>query len=310
MIAYKLCHTNYVLDDDKYGNIPGVTYKTFEFPFTQKDPDDKNNEITVKRKYKFAQDDEGLLPGILTRLWSGRKIVKKQMINEKDIGKKSMLNGKQLAIKVSMNSIYGFCGAAIGRYPLLAIADVTTYMGRESIKSCQKMAEENFDCKVIYGDSVSADTPILIREKETGFIDVVQISTIPWNGLNHENAYKRKWLVRSDGKEYSEENIDSIQIWTDMGWTDIKQIIRHKIPKNKKMYRVTTNVGIIDVTEDHSLLDDSGKEITPENIREEEDNDNIRLMSSRLPKSNNSSYLITKKDVCDRATFIKSFFIL
>ena len=64
-------------------------------------------------------------------------------------------DGQQLAIKVSMNSIYGFTGATFGRLPDKRIASATTAQGRHSIEISKKFAEENYDCEVIYGDTDS-----------------------------------------------------------------------------------------------------------------------------------------------------------
>jgi len=304
MIAYKLCHTNYVIDDEKYGNIEGVNYKTFDFPSTFKNED--NTKTTVQRHYKFAQDNEGLLPKILSRLWQGRKATKRLMKDATDPNIKSMLNGKQLAQKVSMNSIYGFCGASIGRYPLMSIADVTTYMGRESILKCAKVAKDKYDCDIIYGDSVSFDTPILIREIDTGIIDVVTIGTIPWDSLEHRDAYKRKWNCRNElvsnslGENKEDSEVNQLEAWTKNGWTKIHKVIRHQT--NKKMYRVHTRVGIIDVTEDHSILNDKAEVIKPGESMGS-------ILLSGLPR-NVGENVITKKDVIYRVSVIKSMFVL
>ena len=47
-----------------------------------------------------------------------------------------------------------------------------------------------------------------------------------------------------------------------VGWSSVKCVIRHKC--NKAIYRVhTSDGGIMDVTEDHSLLDSEGKKLRP-----------------------------------------------
>ena len=50
------------------------------------------------------------------------------------------------------------------------------------------------------------------------------------------------------------ENVEcnNIQIWTSDGWHNIKKLVRHKT--EKKYFRVRTKHGIVDVTEDHSLI--------------------------------------------------------
>ena len=49
-----------------------------------------------------------------------------------------------------------------------------------------------------------------------------------------------------------------LKVWSNDKWTTIKRVIRHKT--NKKIFKVNTHCGVVDVTEDHSLLN-SNKEI-------------------------------------------------
>ena len=46
------------------------------------------------------------------------------------------------------------------------------------------------------------------------------------------------------------------KIWVKDHWANINRVIRHKTLK--KLYRVNTHQGSIDVTEDHSLVDMKG----------------------------------------------------
>ena len=101
MIAHNLCFSTFVMKE-KYDNIKDVKYlhKKWE-----------------AGDYKFAQNVEGLLPKMLKKLWAARKVAKKQMKNAPTPELTAVYNGKQLAIKVSMNSIYGFTGASTGMLP-------------------------------------------------------------------------------------------------------------------------------------------------------------------------------------------------
>ena len=51
------------------------------------------------------------------------------------------------------------------------------------------------------------------------------------------------------------------KIWTHNKWSKINRVIRHKT--YKKMFRVLTHTGCVDVTEDHSLLDENKNIIKP-----------------------------------------------
>ena len=216
MMAHNLCYSTLVMDS-KYDDIPGVTYETFGF-------------------YKFAQDVPSLLPSILLELKQFRKQAKKDMANSTG-ALKEMYNGKQLAYKVSMNSVYGFTGAAKGMLPCVQIASTVTLKGRSMIDETKAYVEKNFPgAKVRYGDSVTPDTPLLIRQNGT-------VHTCRIDSLVNE------YTLRDDGKEIGYINAE---VWTENGFTPIQQIVRHKT--NKNIHRVVTHTGIVDVTEDHSLL--------------------------------------------------------
>jgi DNA polymerase elongation subunit (family B) len=216
MMAHNLCYSTLVMDS-KYEDIPGIKYETFGF-------------------YKFAQDVPSLLPSILLELKQFRKQAKKDMAQSTG-ALKEMYNGKQLAYKVSMNSVYGFTGAAKGMLPCVQIASTVTLKGRSMIDETKAYVEKNFPgSKVRYGDSVTPDTPLLIRKN--GCVQTCRIDSLV-----------NEYILRDDGKEIGYINAE---VWTENGFTPIQQIVRHKT--NKNIHRVVTHTGIVDVTEDHSLL--------------------------------------------------------
>jgi DNA gyrase/topoisomerase IV subunit B len=107
-------------------------------------------------------------------------------------------------------------------------------------------------------DSVTGDTPLLLKDKNNQLI-IKNIEDLSETFNYMENNIS--------GKEYGYNN--DYQIWTEKGWTNIKHIMRHKV--SKKIYRILTHTGIVDVTEDHSLLNKFGVKITPNecNINDE-----------------------------------------
>jgi DNA polymerase delta subunit 1 len=140
MMAHNLCYSTYVMDERRYGNVPGVTYETFKIG---------------DKTYKFAQGVESLLPAILLELKQFRKKAKRDMANATG-SMKEVYNGKQLAYKVSMNSVYGFTGAGKGILPCVPIASTTTCRGRGMIEETKNYVEANFPgAKVRYGDTDS-----------------------------------------------------------------------------------------------------------------------------------------------------------
>ena len=234
MRAHKLCHSTYV-NDSTYDNIEGVEY------------------ITVDG-HRFAQNSEGILPKMLRILATNRKLAKKDMAKAEAEGNKFMkavYNGKQLAFKVSMNSIYGFCGALVGFLPCKPVASCTTSIGRGMIEQTKNLVEEWYPgAKVVYGDSVSGDTPLLLRHNK-----LVIVRTIDSLASSYTLTGQKEFAY-TDGQ---------LEVWSDKGWTQVKNIIRHKT--TKKMYKVCSPCGIVDVTEDHSLLDDHGRELQPSNVK-------------------------------------------
>jgi DNA polymerase delta subunit 1 len=140
MTAHNLCYSTLVMDERRYGNVPGVEYETFS---------------VGDRTYKFAQNVPSLLPSILIELKQFRKKAKKDMAAATG-AMKEVYNGKQLAYKVSMNSVYGFTGAGKGILPCVPIASTTTCKGRMMIEDTKNYVEKNFPgAKVRYGDTDS-----------------------------------------------------------------------------------------------------------------------------------------------------------
>ena len=109
--------------------------------------------------------------------------------------------------------------------------------------------------KVVYGDSVAYYTPILIKFNQ--FIYIKSIHTLAQN-----NEWK---LIENSEKEYCE--LTNIECWTDEGWKKIDRMIRHKLAPHKKMIRVITNNALVDVTDDHSLLRNTGEEVSPNELK-------------------------------------------
>jgi len=250
MIAHNMCYATVVLED-RYLGLPGVEYSTIKC----------NEKLSVS----FVQNQPGVLSGILQSLWKNRKVTKKEMNAATDPFVKTVLNAKQLAIKVSMNSIYGFTGATVGALPCLEISQSVTGCGRLMIEQTQKHAVEMFQCEIVYGDSVTGDTPVLIRKE--GMVITLTIEEL-FNKYPKEDYPQFK--PGEEGLSEKEQTVfynpeEELMAWTSSGWSNVKRIIRHRC--NKKIYRVATPTGIVDVTEDHSLLSDKLEQVKPTDIR-------------------------------------------
>jgi DNA polymerase elongation subunit (family B) len=252
MIAHNMCYSTVVLDK-KYLNLPGVEYSTIECG---------NSDTGEPLSFTFVQNQPGVLSGILQSLWKNRKVTKKEMNQATDPFVKTVLNAKQLAIKVSMNSIYGFTGATVGALPCLEISQSVTGCGRQMIEQTQKHAKEMFQCEIVYGDSVSSDTPVLIRKN--GKILPIEIKDLFEMFKSKEYP---QFKIDEIGLSEKEQSIPEIQleVWTASGWSILKRTIRHRC--NKKMYRILTHTGLVDVTEDHSLLNKNLEQVKPTDVQ-------------------------------------------
>ena len=152
-VRRNLCYTTYVEEGSPFDNLEGVEYYTLwiEDPTSEKPP----------RRMRFVQPRPGepkaLLPSIMEHLLSYRKATRKlQKGLEKTDPKYAILEGRQLALKVSANSVYGFCGAQKGYLPYgRMIAESITAIGREQLLLSKQIAEERYGMDVIYGDTDS-----------------------------------------------------------------------------------------------------------------------------------------------------------
>lgn len=165
------------------------------------------------------------------------------------------LDSKQKALKVFMNTFYGEVGNKSSPLFLLQVAGGITSAGQHNIKSAQKYVE-NHGCKVYYGDSVLEDEPIMIRYTEgplAGNIDIVTIDNVPQ--LNDWFDYPQFKPDETEPLRIMKQQhlpVAGLETWTSRGWKPIRRVIRHKT--NKRIFRINTHTGCVDVTEDHSLL--------------------------------------------------------
>jgi DNA polymerase elongation subunit (family B) len=171
-------------------------------------------------------------------------------------------DSEQLANKIIMNSLYGMLGSPMATVPCVDIAKTITGLGRENLLAAKDYVESKYcnitgeteNCKVIYGDSVLPDTPMLVKIR-----DDVQIVDAEQIGGQYGIGAWRAMYNDSD-KEYMEMPSQSYA-WTDGGWTRIFRIMRHKC--GKRMVTVRTHTGIVTCTEDHSLINNVGIKMAP-----------------------------------------------
>ena len=79
--------------------------------------------------------------------------------------------------------------------------------------------------------------------------------------LNHINKICEMFIETTKDRSDKHQANPEIEVWTDNGWQKVLRLIKHKT--NKKMFRISTGNGVVDVTEDHSLCDSKLNPIKP-----------------------------------------------
>jgi DNA polymerase elongation subunit (family B) len=272
---------NYIYDNLSGYEYVDVTYDTYKWV-----PNSRGKAIKTlngKKICRFAQPKDGvkaIMPDVLEELLAARKATRKLAEATEDPFMANILDKRQLGYKVTANSLYGQCGAKTSTFYDVDIAASTTATGRKLLTYGKRVVEEVYgDAKVeskkfgfvntkaeyIYGDSVANYTPIYVRH--TGReINIIQIDELA-KRYGDENGWVYSKEEGKEGKEYC-EMIPSMNIetWSDKGWTKLHRIIRHRLAPHKKMIRVLTHTGLVDVTDDHSLVDINGNEISPKDV--------------------------------------------
>jgi len=99
--------------------------------------------------------DQGILPKLIATLVSRRRQVKSLMKDKSATAEElATWDIKQLALKLTANSMYGCLGYTKSRFYARPLAVLTTYKGREILRSTKELAESN-SLQVIYGDTDS-----------------------------------------------------------------------------------------------------------------------------------------------------------
>ena len=180
----------------------------------------------------------------------------------------ALYDNTQTCIKLICNGFFGSYGS--GRpFPHSDIdcAEETTCIGRQSLRLMihhfsnistfdgANLGDE-YNYVPVVGDSFTWDTPLFIKYNDTGLIDIQPIAAL----INHAEI-----KVDGLGREYDYSKKD-YKVLCRSGWVEPSYIYRHKT--DKPIYRVEEDDMMVDVTKDHSLFNDRGEKITPEEITE------------------------------------------
>jgi hypothetical protein len=171
-----------------------------------------------------------------------------------------IFDSRQLGLKVSANSLYGFLGAQVrGKFSMIEASMAVTSRGRELIIESGLYFEKRYGATVVYGDSILGDEPVLLKYNNSVFMAEISSLVLGEENWFSYNEFKFGENNRTNKQQYFPLDLYS---WSKGSWNKIKRIIRHKT--NKSIYRIKTLKGTIDVTEDHSLLNDKWEIIKPQ----------------------------------------------
>ena len=194
-VEYKLNHKcgalmktgkkkNECCDKQAYFDVDGSYFCRVHDPLKKsRDANEKYQKKQVECCYKVVQPGynedgsvkhKGVLPTLLEELYAERKKVKKRMAKALEDGDKllaDILESTQLAIKVSLNSCYGFLGRRQGNLVLKELGSIVTAVGRQLIETSRDYAENEFlqyvlDNKVITQKIVPKEYNYTKEQKE------------------------------------------------------------------------------------------------------------------------------------------------
>ena len=229
--------------------------------------------LLQREKYKGLMKKAGKLKDKLEKeleSFNGDDIKRKEIENEirKAAEEKSANDKKQLPLKILGNSFFGSYGCpSIFPFGSTVCAERITCTGRMCLRlMIHRFAEGipnemggdmDYSYAPIVGDSFTGDTPLFIKYKDSGLIDIKPIEEIISENNIQIDALGREY-------DYSEK---SYWVLCRSGWYDCEYVYRHKTDKD--IYRVSDETGMmVDVTEDHSLYDSNKNTIKPTEINE------------------------------------------
>jgi hypothetical protein len=141
------------------------------------------------------------------------------------------------------------------------LAASTTATGRNMVIHARDTTMKHFvGAKLTYGDSVTGDTPVLLRDTKNQKVYHKSISEL----CNEWESYEAFKPLDNTLREKEQGVYKNAKIWTANGWAKIHRVIRHKTVK--KIYRVLTRTGCVNVTEDHSLLSPNLEQLKPKDV--------------------------------------------
>lgn len=218
-----------------------------------------NYILTERERFKELKADAGKKAGKLKENkleWKGTDEELTTLLAEiqKWESEESANDKKQLPFKIFGNSFFGGFGAPdLFNWGDLKCAEKTTCIGRQSLRLMISWFT-NIGYTPIVGDSVTYDTPIIVKNKITNKINILPICDV----------FDDKSQIEFDNEQYRDFSNKPFLVLTRNGWENIEYVYKHKT--DKTLHRIETKDGLIDVTEDHSLFDGDKNEVKPKDL--------------------------------------------
>lgn len=247
----------WAIEDEK--DISGVTLKFL------------NYFLTTRETYKgFKKAANKIIEKYQEKINNGEILNDDEKLEyHKALADFAKYDGLQLVRKQFCNSYFGSVSANLGSvYPWksLKCGERTTCTGRQSLRLMISHFH-NLGYEPIVGDSFTEDTPLFIKYKDTGLINIVPISEL----INDDTVE-----IDALGREYDYSD-KPYYVLCRSGWVEPEYIYRHKTDKD--IYEVVDGDMKIEVTEDHSLFNSDKKKIKPSEIT---DNTKLEYYNSNI----------------------------
>ncbi len=217
-----------------------------------------NYILTTREKFKgIKKSANKIVEKYEDKINSGQTLTPEE--NEeyhKALGTFSAADKTQNQMKIMGNSFFGAYGSNLGSvYPWKSVkcAERTTCTGRQSLRLMISHFTK-LGYEPIVGDSFTPDTPMFIKYKDSGLIDIKPIEE-----LINEKEIK----IDALGREYDYSKKD-YYVLCRSGWVEPSYIYRHKTEKD--IYEITDGEMKVEVTEDHSLFNSKQEKIKPSEI--------------------------------------------
>ena len=219
-----------------------ISYETVRCPHEEcraANPLPSTNHWCCTKKYGMTSLIIGSLRNLRVQYY--KRLSKDEFISE-DL--RAQYDTVAQALKVILNAAYGVLGAETFPLYFPPAAEAVTAIGRTIINGSIDICKDN-DVKVLYGDSVLGDTPIVCERNGVRQIVPIKSLIAP---------------ITASGRQKHA----TLKVLSDDGFVDVKYSYIHKV--RKPGYRIGTSKAYVEVTDDHSLIV-GGKEVKPHQLK-------------------------------------------